>query len=145
MNLRFASLIALGIAMVGAIFMVFEDYLFSKNPVTIIIQFFSAALMIWARITFGRRSFHAAANASKGLLITTGPYHWLRHPIYASLIYFFSASIISYPVIESIVTVIIICIALLVRMFIEEKFLLATYSEYAEYSKTTKRILPFVY
>ena len=145
MNLRFASLIALAFAMAGAIFMVLRDYVFSNNPLAITIQIFSAALMIWARITFCRRSFHSAANTSKGLLITTGPYPWLRHPIYAALIYFFSACIISYPVLDSIVAMIIICIALIVRMFIEERFLLSTYHEYAQYSKTTKRIFPFVF
>jgi protein-S-isoprenylcysteine O-methyltransferase Ste14 len=145
MNFKRASLIAFGIAVLGAVFLAFKNYIFSNNPMTIIVQICSAGLMIWARITFGPRSFHAAADTSKGRLVTNGPYRWFRHPIYASLIYFFCACIISYPFIDTIVAVILICVGLLVRMILEEKFLLAAYDEYAEYSKRTKRIIPFVF
>ena len=44
--------------------------------------------MVAARITFGRRSFHAAANPTEGGLVTTGPYAYIRHPIYAAILYF---------------------------------------------------------
>lgn len=74
----------------------------SFNPIAIIIQILAFGLMIWARITFGFKSFHASANTSKGKLATSGPYMWLRHPIYAAIIYFFLACIISYPNIETI-------------------------------------------
>jgi protein-S-isoprenylcysteine O-methyltransferase Ste14 len=37
-----------------------------------------------ARVTFGRRSFHAAANPTAGGLVTTGPYRLIRHPIYTA-------------------------------------------------------------
>jgi protein-S-isoprenylcysteine O-methyltransferase Ste14 len=138
-------IIAVAMAIAGATYMVFKDYLFSNNPITIIIQICSGVLMIWSRITFGPRSFHASADTSKGRLITNGPYRWLRHPIYASLIYFFCACIISYPFIDSIAAVTLICVALFIRMLIEEKFLFKAYGEYAEYSKRTKRIIPFVF
>ena len=101
--------------------------------------------MIWARITFGLRSFHATANTTKGKLVTNGPYRWLRHPIYASLIYFFGASVISYPFIETIAAVILISGGLITRMLLEEKFLLEAYEEYAEYSTCTRRIIPFIF
>jgi protein-S-isoprenylcysteine O-methyltransferase Ste14 len=101
--------------------------------------------MIWARITFGLRSFHATANTTQGKLVTNGPYRWLRHPIYAALIYFFWASVISYPYMETIAGVILISVGLFVRMILEEKFLRVAYDEYAAYSKRTKRIIPFLF
>jgi protein-S-isoprenylcysteine O-methyltransferase Ste14 len=145
MIFKIGSIAALGFTFIGALFLLDKNYIFSKNPITIIIQLCSAALMVWARITFGLRSFHAAANTTKGILVTHGPYYWLRHPIYASLIYFFAACIISYPFIETIAAVILIIGGLFVRMFLEEKFLVVNYKEYAAYSKHTKRIIPFVY
>ena len=145
MNLKMVSLIALGVALIGVFYLVDKHYIFTKNPISIILQVFAVGLMVWARLTFGVRSFNATANATKGKLVTNGPYHWLRHPIYASLIYFFIASTISFPFIETIVAVILIIVGLFVRMILEEKSLLVTYDDYAEYSKKTKRIIPFVF
>ena len=142
---KIGSLIALGVVILGVLFLLENNYIFSKNPITIVIQLCSAGLMIWARITFGLRSFHPIANTTKGELVTNGPYHWFRHPIYASLIYFFLACAISYPFKETVAVVILICSGLFVRMLLEEKFLLETYKEYASYSKRTKRIIPFLF
>ena len=143
--LKIGSILALGIAIVGVLYLFEEQYIFSTNPVTIFIQLVSISLMIWARYTFGFRSFHAAANTTKGKLITTGPYHFLRHPIYAALIYFFWASVISYPFIETIVAVICITTGLFIRMILEEKFLVIAYDDYAAYAKRTKRIIPYLF
>jgi len=143
--LKIGSILALGIAIVGVLYLFEEQYIFSTNPVTIFIQLVSISLMVWARYTFGFRSFHAAANTTKGKLITTGPYHFLRHPIYAALIYFFWASVISYPFIETIVAVICITTGLFIRLILEEKFLVIAYDDYAAYAKRTKRIIPYLF
>jgi len=101
--------------------------------------------MIWARLTFGIRSFNASANATKGKLVTSGPYRWFRHPIYAALIYFFIGSLIAYPTLEVFMVVLLISSGLFIRMLLEEKSLSGSYPEYVEYSKKTKRIIPFVF
>jgi protein-S-isoprenylcysteine O-methyltransferase Ste14 len=145
MTIKTGSLIGFVIAVLGLLFLIERDYILSENPITISIQLCSIALMIWARITFGRRSFHATANTTKGELVTTGPYRWLRHPIYAAVIYFSFASIIAYPFMDTIVAVILIIVGLFIRMILEEKSLLLTYDNYAEYSKRVKRIIPFVF
>ena len=145
MNLKVASLIAFGVALIGVFYLIDKNYLFSKNPISIIIQACAIGLMIWARLTFGVRSFNATANATAGKLVTNGPYHFLRHPIYAAIIYFFIASIISFPFIETIAAVGLIIAGLFVRMILEEKSLLLAYDDYAAYSKKTKRIIPFVF
>ena len=145
MNLKVASLIAFGIVLIGVFYLFNKHYLFSANPISIIIQTIALGLMIWARLTFGVRSFNATANATSGKLITNGPYRFLRHPIYASLIYFFIASIISFPFVDTIVAVGLIVTGLFARMILEEKSLLVEYDDYAEYSKKTKRIVPFVF
>jgi protein-S-isoprenylcysteine O-methyltransferase Ste14 len=135
---------ALGIAFAGIIIFIQKDFILSKNPVTIFIQLCSIALMIWARITFGARSFHAGANTTEGKLVTNGPYRWLRHPIYAAVIYFFGGCVISYPFLLAIIAYLLIIGGLVVRMILEEKALMATYADYAAYSLRTKRVIPFV-
>lgn len=145
MNLKIASLIAFGVAIIGILYLYEKKYIFSGNPISIVIQVCAVALMIWARLTFGVRSFNASANATKGKLVTNGPYRWFRHPIYASLIYFFIASIISFPFIDTIGAVLLIIAGLVVRMLLEEKSLFMAYADYPEYCKKTKRIIPFVF
>ncbi len=144
MFLKFSSLIAFAISIVGIIFLFKNNSIISDNIIAIIIQILAFGLMIWARITFGFKSFHASANAYKEKLITNGPYKWLRHPIYAAVIYFFLACIISYPNIETIIAVALIVVSTIVRMLLEEKSLLENFAEYDSYSRRTKRLIPFV-
>ena len=54
--LGFAASVA---ALVG---LVMRGELFTPNPLVIALQALAFALMVWARITFGLRSFHAAAT-----------------------------------------------------------------------------------
>lgn len=119
MILKLSSLIAFGVAIIGLVFLIYHQYIISDNPVVIIIQVCSFGLMIWARITFGARSFHATANTTKGKLVTNGPYKYFRHPIYAAVIYFFSASLIAFPFKETAVAVFLIIAGLFVSLLLE--------------------------
>jgi len=141
---KIASLISLIVAITGLYILIRNHLLISWHPVTIAIQVFAIALMIWARITFGARSFHAAANTTEGKLVTHGPYKYWRHPIYASIIYFVWASVIAYPFGLTIAVAVTITIALFSRAMLEEYFLYNAYPEYEEYAKRTKRFIPFV-
>ncbi len=144
MTPRIASLAAVGIAVGGIAFLALNNTLFSSNFPGIIVQVLAVGLMIWARIVFGRRSFHAGANPTEGRLVTNGPYRFLRHPIYAAATYFIWAGVLSYRTIEAIAAAVVVTICLVVRMLLEERFLRATYPEYREYSQQTKRLIPFL-
>ncbi len=142
---KISSILGYGVAVLGLAFLIYNDYVISKNPVTMIVQLISIFLMIWARITFKSRSFHLTANTTKGRLVTNGPYRWLRHPIYAAVIYFGWACLIAFPKIETLIAVICITGGLFTRMLLEEKALNKKYPEYVDYSKRAKRLIPFFY
>lgn len=143
--LKYGSIIAFLVCLAGIFYLIHLRTVLSKNPFVIVIQACSVGLMIWARITFGSRSFHAAANTTHGELVTDGPYKWWRHPIYASIIYFFIASFIAYPEIQTFIGVFLVVLGTFARMLFEEKALLETYEGYADYCKKTKRIIPYVF
>lgn len=134
----------LGVAICVAA-LVLKDALFGRGPVTITIQIAAAVLMGWARITFGRRSFHPGANPTEGGLVTRGPYRYLRHPIYAAILYFMWAGIAAHLSATNGVIGVIASGMLAVRMRSEEILLERKYPEYAEYSRHTARVLPFVF
>jgi protein-S-isoprenylcysteine O-methyltransferase Ste14 len=145
MSLKYKSLTAFGVILIGATYLYFKNYIIANNLISAILQVGAIALMFWARLTFGMRSFNATANATEGKLVTHGPYRWFRHPIYAALIYFFVGVALSYPFIDAILAIFLIILCLFSRMFLEEKSLLETYEEYADYCKSTKRVIPYVF
>ena len=67
MNWKAASLLALAGLMICLFLLLATRSLFANGPVTIAIQTAAALLMLWARVTFGIRSFHAAANPTEGV------------------------------------------------------------------------------
>ena len=142
---KIGSVAALGLAALGLAFLVINNCILSVHPIGIIFQIGAAGLMVWARITFGLRSFHAAANTTSGKLVTNGPYRWLRHPIYAAVIYFVWAGVISLPFVTAFAAAALISVCLMARMALEERFLLLTYGDYRAYAEKTKRLIPFVF
>ena len=118
--------------------------LFAHRVPLIAVQVAAVALMIAARITFGRRSFHAAANPTAGGLVTTGPYAFLRHPIYAAVIYFAWAGALDTPSRLSIACAVLILAGAIVHMLSEERLLIARYPAYRDYMRRVKRVVPFV-
>ncbi len=120
-------------------------HLFAHNAILVVVQACAVLLMLWARATFGLRSFHPTANTTQGGLVTTGPYRYWRHPIYASIIYFVWAGQVETPTILSIALALTVTIGLVVRMVIEEQFLVSAYPDYTEYMHQAKRLIPFVF
>jgi protein-S-isoprenylcysteine O-methyltransferase Ste14 len=127
------------------VWLAFHKALLGAGPVTIAIQVIAVLLMIWARLTFGLRSFHAAANPTAGGLVTRGPYRWLRHPIYSAVLYFLWAAIAAHPSRNSILVGLLASALLGVRMLGEERLLREMYPEYADYARHTARVLPYIF
>jgi protein-S-isoprenylcysteine O-methyltransferase Ste14 len=130
---------------VGLVGLFYAGAFFARRPAVIAIQVAAFLLMVAARITFGRRSFHAAANPTEGGLVTSGPYAYVRHPIYAAVMYFiwagalddFSWGVLAYAE--------LITAGAFTRMHIEEYLLVRKYPEYRTYKARVRRIVPFVY
>jgi protein-S-isoprenylcysteine O-methyltransferase Ste14 len=140
--LSVVTLLAMAVGIVG---LFFSGALFAKQPWVIAIQVAMFALMVAARITFGRRRVRAAGDPTTGALVTTGPYAYLRHPIYASIIHFVWAGALdsfSWSVLGWAETV---TAGAFTRMHIEEYVLKRKYPEYREYKKRAKKLIPFVY
>ncbi len=144
MNLKTSSLVGYAIAVTAIVWLLFRESLFAVELVGITIQVLAALLMIWARLTFGRRSFHLSAAATEGGLVTTGPYRFLRHPIYAAILYFAWTGVLSHFSFFNCLLGIALTIGLALRMLAEERLVVQMYPEYPEYALRTKRVIPFV-
>lgn len=118
--------------------------LLATNPI-LAVQICAGLLMIWARLTFGRRSFHLTADPTAGGLVTNGPYALIRHPIYSAILLFLLAAVVSHPSARNIGLGVLAVAGAVARLVCEERLLRVRYPQYADYSKKTKRLLPFVY
>ena len=147
MNAKTRSLLAT-LALVVCIVMLFVRHaLIAANPIGLALQVLAALLMLWARLTFGMRSFHATANPTAGGLVTAGPYRYWRHPIYAAVLLFTWTGILAHgapPMLTDLALGALATVMTLVRVLAEEQLLRVAIPEYAGYAARTKRFIPFV-
>jgi protein-S-isoprenylcysteine O-methyltransferase Ste14 len=144
MNLTRASIgatAALPVAMAG---LFLWHSLFAARPGLVAVQVLAVILVVWARLTFGVRSLHYAANPTDGGLVTSGPYRFVRHPIYAAVLCFVWAGIASRTTLPGVGLGVLVSAALAVRIVAEERLVTARYPEYVAYAARTKRIIPFL-
>ena len=142
--LRPLSKLAFGAMVAGICGLYYVHAVFAHRPAVIAIQVAAALTMLAARITFGRRSFHAGANPTEGGLVTSGPYAYLRHPIYASILYFVWAGALDNFSLPACAWAALITAGAIARMLMEERLLTARYPAYADYQRRVRRVVPFV-
>jgi protein-S-isoprenylcysteine O-methyltransferase Ste14 len=145
MNLKQLSKAGLAIAVLALITLVFRDAILAVGYVGLSVQVLAVLLMLWARMTFGRRSFHATADPTEGGLMTSGPYRYLRHPIYAAVMYFVWTGVISHFSLLNVLLGVAATVGLFMRILAEERLVTERYPGYAEYATQTKRLIPFVF
>jgi protein-S-isoprenylcysteine O-methyltransferase Ste14 len=119
--------------------------LFSPSWIVIAVQIAAFLLLTWARITFGRRSFHLAANPTAGGLVMTGPYRYIRHPIYAALCLFTGAAVAAHLSWKTGLCFALMLGCALLRIFCEERLVSVRYPEYQDYAATTWRMVPYIF
>jgi protein-S-isoprenylcysteine O-methyltransferase Ste14 len=142
---KFLSGIGLLIMIGGILGLLATHSLFSTNPAVIAGQAAGFALMVWARMTFGRRSFHATADATEGSLVTGGPYAFVRHPIYTAVCLFVIAGGLAHVSWATAAFALVVFLGAVARMLAEERLLRTQYPGYVAYAARTKRMIPHVF
>jgi protein-S-isoprenylcysteine O-methyltransferase Ste14 len=137
---RLATLVLIGTIVV----LYLRHWLIGERPLSFGLQIVAVVLMLWARLTFGMRSFHAAANPTEGGLVTTGPYRFVRHPIYSAILLFVWVGVLSHPALWPILLGALASAAIAVRIRAEETMVTERYPAYLEYAKRTRRVIPFL-
>ena len=100
---------------------------------------------IWARVSLGRNWSPRPAVKEHHELVTTGPYAYVRHPIYAGLMLATLGTALI-GTIFGIVMFIGISIFFAFRIDKEERLMLELFpTQYPQYQTHTKRLVPFVW
>jgi len=117
----------------------------AANPIGLGLQGLAVVVFLWARLTFGRRSFHLEASPTAGGLVTWGPYRWLRHPIYAASVWCCWAGAMTQPTPAGVALAGGVTLGAVTRLLCEETLVRARYPEYADYIRRTWRLVPFLF
>lgn len=78
-------------------------------------------------------------------LVTTGPYRWIRHPMYTSLLLFMLGIALYRHAWPNYLGLLLLGIAILGKMRLEEAHLLQKFPGYSDYIRRTHRLLPRIY
>jgi protein-S-isoprenylcysteine O-methyltransferase Ste14 len=79
-----------------------------------------------------------------GRLVTTGPYRFVRHPMYAAVMLFAAGCAIGYGEPWRGALLVALAAVLHVKAGIEERLLAAAHPGYADYARRTPRLVPFL-
>jgi len=143
--MRIASLAGFLLMVSALVGLVFMHALFSPSLVVVAVQVAAVALVVWARLALGRRSFHLAAGAAGGDLVTTGPYRFIRHPIYTAACVFCWVGVLANFALMPLAAGVLLLIGAVIRVFAEERLLMHRYPGYRNYAKGTKRMVPYLF
>jgi protein-S-isoprenylcysteine O-methyltransferase Ste14 len=101
-------------------------------------------LAVWARVHLGRNWGMPMTQRLEPELVTSGPYRFVRHPIYSGLILGLIGTALATDLLGLIVAVVLTAY-FYYSASVEEKNLIATFpSAYPAYRLSTKMLIPFV-
>ena len=79
------------------------------------------------------------------LLVTSGPYRWIRHPMYTSLLLGSGALAWTSEPLAGWLTWAALAVVLLLKATLEEQWLREQYADYGAYSSVSKRFVPWLF
>jgi protein-S-isoprenylcysteine O-methyltransferase Ste14 len=102
------------------------------------------ALAVWARIYLGRNWGSPMSEKHDPELITTGPYRWIRNPIYSGIILAMVGTAIAISL-QWLVIAVLLGGFFVYSAVMEQRFLESRFPEtYPPYKQSTKLLIPFV-
>ena len=100
---------------------------------------------VWARRHLGRNWSASVVVKEDHALVRTGPYRYLRHPIYTGILLAFLGMVVAIGEVRGLVALAFAAIAFVVKSRAEEARMRATFPEYNAYAQQTSAIIPYVY
>ena len=134
------------VALLGSFLFVLLVPFLSRHESSPTLEIFSIFLMISGSILsimvllYLGRSFSILPEARR--LVVTGPYRFVRHPLYATEMICMLGLVIQFTLWPAMIVFLIQLLIQLERMRIEEQLLNRTFPEYERYASNTARLIP---
>jgi protein-S-isoprenylcysteine O-methyltransferase Ste14 len=104
------------------------------------------AFTVWARLVLGRNWSATVTIKADHELIQSGPYRWVRHPIYTGLLVAFAGSALSLAEWRGLLSCVLLLLAFVIKLRIEERWMTEVFGPaYEQYRQRVNALIPFVW
>lgn len=143
---QFKSYLFVGVQFVCLIGIAVTGPLIAREPLWLALEAAAVALGVWTLWTMRQARFNILPDVMQGAyLVTHGPYRWIRHPMYATLLLGTMALVLNAPSALRAALWLVLLADLLLKLHYEESLLVQRFPEYAAYQQSSKRLLPLIY
>ncbi|MFO0703508.1 MAG: isoprenylcysteine carboxylmethyltransferase family protein [Patescibacteria group bacterium] len=120
-----------------------EDYYYQLSILGVTFVIFGTTINIWGRMSLGLNWGNQVRIYDTHNLVEDGPYKYVRHPLYASLILIcYGIALVYTNYLIFLANTIIFIPAMIYRAKQEEKLLVETFGEYKEYMSRVGMLFP---
>lgn len=127
------------------IYLFLSGKLLPSNKMILFFEVIVLSIGLWAMVDFKFRFNIFPDLKENTLLKTSGPYKYVRHPMYTSVIGFTFFLVLNDFSYTRMIFWIFLLIVIYMKLTYEEKLLTERFQEYSEYKAITKRLIPFIY
>lgn len=113
--------------------------------ITVTVGVVGVLIGLWAIITMKCKVNIFPDVLEKQKLYMSGPYRFIRHPMYLSVLLVAVAWVIERADIYTVLIFVMLCGDLLIKLHYEEQLLIQSFDGYDEYRNGSKKIIPFLY
>jgi protein-S-isoprenylcysteine O-methyltransferase Ste14 len=103
------------------------------------------AITFWARLRLGSNWSGTVTIKVDHELIRSGPYRWVRHPIYTGLMLAMTGTAVALDRWHGAVALLLLWVSFTIKRLKEERFMRQTFgAQYSDYSRNTGAIFPLL-
>ncbi|WP_459817668.1 methyltransferase family protein [Galenea microaerophila] len=114
---------------------------------TLLFMVAAIGLGLWGVWTMRKVGFNVIPDPHEACqLVDHGPYRWIRHPMYTSILLFFWPMVYTQPLTSIVwLLMLLLTVNMLLKLHYEERLLVDKIPCYRDYQQRTAKIVPFIF